>query len=757
MTISASGVLLPTLSFPVNLKSKCVYFIRKIPQIISVENMRQVLVMGDLSTKPIEELNIMVEKIFQPLLMNTQNQDKWPEIMSEDIMSHVETFKNIVHQVNCRDFNLYKLFIQVCNFMCNLTSLLYIFLQIKGTLKRETVLPMPLVINKIYQVMDEFQHSGGEIVDLAAMSAIGSSIIKWFKIINNTLHQISRVPFAGKAQPTPTHEIQFWNARLKDLEHVYDQLRDPRVKKMIDYMKAVGSYFLPCFKSTLMNVIEGICEAKDINLHMKPLSNHIINFDVEDFTETGKYMKPLIHTVALIWANSVYYRDSSKIITLLHEIGNMVIEAASRQLDPGSIFQGDAEEVHEKVDKCIDVVNMFEKAYLYVRENLESYFDDTPIYWTFPHEAPFHRLMDFDERLHSVSSILEVAIAFGKLDRVEIGGMRGNYLTQKCNEINEEFDASFNNFKNIQYDILDPDDWNIVNDEKALNVKCLDLDRRLVTIFIQAIDDCSTLDSLYKFIQVVSHLIERPIIKSEMSSKLIILIKYLNEELDIVKILFDKGIKSIDKYYPPVAGRLWWLYKLKQRIFRHGENFKLLEHEMVRSEEGVHMMGKMSEMLNIINQEKIKTINHWMEVTPMEIDVNIKKSLLLAETDDLISLNFDDRLIAILREIKYLKMLQIENISSDIEEFYSRYEEVFKCIQSLTRIVQWYNHLKMQTIKEEYNLIETEVEKISVMIRRCIEELTWTTDSKYKYSCFSKICIRFLKINFMPTTALTFS
>jgi dynein heavy chain len=52
-------------------------------------------------------------------------------------------------------------------------------------------------------------------------------------------------------------EIDFWNSRLKNLECIYNQLRDPRVKKMASILELTDSAYFPCFKTQFRNIVAG--------------------------------------------------------------------------------------------------------------------------------------------------------------------------------------------------------------------------------------------------------------------------------------------------------------------------------------------------------------------------------------------------------------------------------------------------------------------------------------------------------------------
>lgn len=99
MTITAGGQLLPMTQFSNQLRSKFSYFIRKKKEIVSMENFRNVLVFGDSAGKPVEELAVVTEEIFLPLLSNPENTKWWPTVVTEDVVAHVQAFKNTVYQV----------------------------------------------------------------------------------------------------------------------------------------------------------------------------------------------------------------------------------------------------------------------------------------------------------------------------------------------------------------------------------------------------------------------------------------------------------------------------------------------------------------------------------------------------------------------------------------------------------------------------------------------------------------------------------
>ncbi|KAJ8974478.1 hypothetical protein NQ317_016132 [Molorchus minor] len=605
-------------------------------------------------------------------------------------------------------------------------------------MKSQTILPMPEGMSVVFHAVQHFVESGGEEIDSQLKTALENAVMKWSTIVNEVLKQTSLNCFAEGANPTPRAEVEFWNARNTNLESIYDQLHDPRVKKMGQYLELTKSTYSPTFNGLFKKVVAALVEARDVCLYLKTFLPHISHIEDNDFLESKIHLRPLAHCLGLIWASSKYYASSDRIIILMKMVGNMIIEAVDKALDPGSIFQGDPEEMQEKVILSMDLIKFFLKSFEYVRENLSSYYkepvegEEPPVQkpWAFHLRNAFQRLINFIGRLDVVNKILMTQIEFSKLEKVEIGGIKGRWLSQKCNEVFEDFLKTYAVFPNITYEILDLKEQRLISDFSTFNINCEDLDRRLAAIFSQAFDECNNLEQTFKFLSIVGGLINRPIINAELTHKFHTIIDMLNYDLDIVKLIYDDGKANgipIDKNYPKVAGTLLWLFKLKTRITKPSADFKLLENDIVTCEDAEFMLSKVNEMLEILNKEQREVFLAWCNYAPGQIKISMDKLQIIRLPDGLLKLNFDKELEEILRELKYLKQMELEDIPEEAEELFNRSEEIVNVIYKFNRIIEWYNYLKTCTSRYEYDLIEYEIQAIDELLIQVIEVDTWST------------------------------
>lgn len=85
-----------------------------------------------------------------------------------------------------------------------------------------------------------------------------------------------------------------------------------------------------------------------------------------------------------------------------------------------------------------------------------------------------------------------------KLERVEVGGLKGRALSSRIISVSREFNDHFTVFATKTYDVLDPEDPSFLLDYETFQRNIQDLDRRLASILCQAFDDCSNLESVFK-------------------------------------------------------------------------------------------------------------------------------------------------------------------------------------------------------------------------------------------------------------------
>lgn len=120
----------------------------------------------------IENLSFVCWQILVPLLSNPANHHMWPAVIAKDVHKHVHSLKSTVYQV-------------------------------KGQVNGQTVLPMPVGVDKVFEVERVLIETKGEVCDLYLKSAIEGVVIKWSTQINDVLMNDSSEKMASTANPVP--------------------------------------------------------------------------------------------------------------------------------------------------------------------------------------------------------------------------------------------------------------------------------------------------------------------------------------------------------------------------------------------------------------------------------------------------------------------------------------------------------------------------------------------------------------------------
>jgi len=61
---------------------------------------KNVVLYGDVSYSPIEQLSAFVDEVLSPLLTNDSNHKSWPDVVAHDVVRHVHNIKSRVYVVS---------------------------------------------------------------------------------------------------------------------------------------------------------------------------------------------------------------------------------------------------------------------------------------------------------------------------------------------------------------------------------------------------------------------------------------------------------------------------------------------------------------------------------------------------------------------------------------------------------------------------------------------------------------------------------
>ncbi|KAG7187948.1 hypothetical protein KM043_013910 [Ampulex compressa] len=365
LQLNTTGILVSSLSMSLSSRTKASYFLKKTSTKVTIENYRKVLIPGDMPPRSVEDLAILVEEAYIPILSNMRNHSGWPLVVHEDIRKHIHD----LHSLIC---------------------------EVRGKMIGEILLPMPMGVEDIFSM--ELESNAG----IHLKRNVEVIVHKWAHQIKEILKEEGIKADGGNSLPSA--ELEFWQDKVKNVESIYKQLRDPRVKKMALFLESMESPYLIIYNTLLKDVAAAVLKGRDIYMHLKPLALYFEEIRSMEFKNVKSKLKSLLHCVCLTWSNSKYYTSDSRIVALLYAISNLLVSEASKYVDQSSLFEGDMEDNKKRIIETLSILDHYQELYQSFREKIDTYFrlPMEPQLWNFHAKLVFDKVMKFQDRLKEI-------------------------------------------------------------------------------------------------------------------------------------------------------------------------------------------------------------------------------------------------------------------------------------------------------------------------------------------------------------------
>merc|ERR1711871_22929 len=302
-------------------------FIKLGEDALDAKNMPTQLIVQEVGgPSPFENLELLANEIFLPVLSNPNNQSKWGEVPTREIMDKFHNF---------------------------LSSTTIICGQIKG----ETRLPMPPI-----------DLSGASSAGKNKISLLEGAIITWTKQIRSVLKQDPEAQLKAGYNPTPDVEIEFWKNKAANLNSIFEQLQGPKIRRVLRALDQSKSTYCTTFARLCKEVFSARMEANDNSKYLRTLEKWFSDLNsTDEFPMTVEVFKPMMHIILLIWKNSKHYNTSPRLVVLMREICNSLITQATKYVSGELIFAkigaGEASEAVNMLRTTLTVCGTFKRTY----------------------------------------------------------------------------------------------------------------------------------------------------------------------------------------------------------------------------------------------------------------------------------------------------------------------------------------------------------------------------------------------------------
>jgi len=646
-----------------------------------------------------ENLYQLANTVFLPMIGNSCNQQKWGELTSREVNDRFHSF---------------------------LSSVAILCGQVKG----ETLLPMPPPEKEFSSKHDVSTTSKNRI------SILEKAIATWTKQIKNILKQDPEALLKRNQHPTPDVEIEFWRSKSNNLNSVFEQLQSQRMRRVLRALDEAKSTYCTAFARLCKDVYIARLEANDNTKYLQILESWFEKLvTMDDFPRLSNLFVPILHALLLVWRHSNYYNTPSRLVIIIREICNAIIEQACRYVSGEQIFalidSDESTKAIEQIRATYTVCESFKIAYFEYKRKAAEQCPGNP--WKIQNNAIFSRLDLFLERCHEALEITKTIIHFSKLSKVEIGGTKGSVLTNTVHQIYNDFEECFEKIKTLDYDIMYIDAVEFEQDFRSFRAHIEEFERRLGTLISVAVEDCSTVyGGLQLFNLFDSELLRRTIIQDELESKYVSIIESYSADLKNVQEIFvtykEDPPKEHSKNLPPISRALTWCRSLIARINLPMQNLQKLGRGIIDREEAKEVIKMHSTILDSLKNFEEENVKLWGSNVKSISDSKLMLPLLCRDPKSReLSTNFDPALTMLLREVKYFLNLGIHVPDSALSIYKST--EVFRSwIGNIDLIVNMNNSILNEMLPVERPLIAPYLIKFDNVVEKGLEELSWRSD-----------------------------
>lgn len=156
------------------------------------------------------------------------------------------------------------------------------------------------------------------------------------------------------------------------------------------------------------------------------------------------------------------------------------------------------------------------------------------IKWSFDPDTVFERLNAYLIRLDDVNDIIVAANDFLKLEKIEIGGIKGRYLCERIHCVLSEFNALYSSCIANHSNMLEPSNNQFKELKDNFQTNITVLERKLSQIFMETFVNCNGTESSIKTVEMFGSLLRRPIINEQISNEIEKVIKSIQSNMNDV-------------------------------------------------------------------------------------------------------------------------------------------------------------------------------------------------------------------------------
>ncbi|XP_034615402.1 dynein heavy chain 5, axonemal-like [Trachemys scripta elegans] len=447
----------------------------------------------------------------------------------------------------------------------------------------------------------------------------------------------------------PAAELEHWKSRMASFNSLLDEIKSPRVNKVLSILQAAKSRLLKQWKELDGNVTNAANEAKDNVKYLYTLDKFFGPLGKASPAAIVEHIPSLMNSIRMIYSTSPYYNTSEQMTSLLLKITNQMINTCKIYLSEGvlKIWDLDRQELLKRVQECIYLNEQYQTYFQRVREKLKENPSDRQ--FDFSENYIFGKFDAFCKRLEKISDISNIMEGLLELQNIKIEGIE---------KINARYQMIATNTKSKTYDVLDHRKQEFEEDYLEFKNQIEGLHQSMQELVDSWFEKSLTTEQMLGLLMKFEHIGKDHI---DLTEKYIIVLQRYSRELDLVRKLYQKQKENppMPRNVPPVTGKIMWARQLFRKI-DHPMKFFKKKTALLKTPEMKKVIWSYNKMAAVLLEFELLYHRAWCRFAEQAKN-GLRASLLVRhpETKELF-VNLDPMVLEVLCETKYLKKMNFE-------------------------------------------------------------------------------------------------
>ena len=299
----------------------------------------------------------------------------------------------------------------------------------------------------------------------------------------------------------------------------------------------------------------------------------------------------------------------------------------------------------------------------------------------------------------------------------------------------------------MPFDILDTNEKGFDAEFLKFRTRIKELERRIGAILNQSFEDLDTIISKLKLLESFEELLSRQIIHDELEKKYIVLLDMFKTDLVKVQTLFLTGKKLIEENdpsnplpvgMPPVSGALYWSRGLEERIKEPMDKLSSVNKSIQEREEYKDVQKLYTSIMKGLKEFEAVKIKAWEGCVDENSEAKLLLNVLKRNPDNkTINVNFDQALVELLREVKYLLLLD-KDVPEKAKIVFSKSDTYRQQTCQLEAIVAIYNDIVTTLNEVQMPLFDERIVRMDEQLSEGFEKFQWVSERLTEFINISK-------------------